>query len=113
MMASSNPIAVPAGKKVSVQVTPLGPVLPLASRCAGVCGAEATPYIPSDFLAGFMEPKGLSSTTNPSQADLLSLEVQLRNAALAQNDLFLLGLNATPAIETASGRLDPFPLPGS
>ena len=77
-MAPTSTIVVPAGKKVSVQITPLGTPEPLIGRCAGACGAEVTPYSPNDFLTGFMRPTGMVSTTEPTQAELLALEAQLR-----------------------------------
>ncbi len=112
-MDPTNAIFVPAGKKVTVEITPLDTPDALLGRCFGACGAEVTPGLTTDVISGFMRPNQIPSGAGLTQAQLLALESQLRAAALSQSDRYLLGLNALPAIESSSGGLIPFPMPGA
>jgi hypothetical protein len=103
------------GRKVAVEVTPIGRAMPLIGRVCGACAAESTPQEAADLVGGFVRWSDVQGSpmdwTSPSQEGLLALEAQMRQAALSRNDLFLLGLNASPAVEQSSGQLLPF-LPG-
>jgi hypothetical protein len=106
-------IVVPAGKQVRVEITPLTTPTPLFGRVHGICGAESTPGQCTDLISAYMRPGEALDPSLLSQAQLIEVENQMREAALTTNDHLLLGLRATPAIEEVSGRLNPILAPGS
>jgi hypothetical protein len=108
----SPPLIVPPGKMIGVSITPLASPDPLRGRCAGACGAETTPYASHDLISGFLRQSSVPTASAPTQDELVALEAQLRDTALAQHDIYLLGLNAAPAVEGPAGDLTPLALPG-
>ena len=114
-MPDPEPIKVPAGKVLRVEITPLDTPNALPGRMCGLCGAEATPQAMTDLMASFMRAYGgdgaaidVFNPAAPSQDQLVALELELRQAATSTADMFLLGLNARPAIEVGPGQLAPF-----
>jgi hypothetical protein len=101
-------IVVPAGKKVSLEITPLSSPLSLEGRMQGICAAEATPGACSTLVSPFLRTGDGKDPLLGSLEDLVSMELAMREAALAGNETFLLGLQATPATEGSSGGLTPF-----
>jgi hypothetical protein len=72
-----------------------------------IAGAEAVPMESTDLTAAFLRPDGVIDLSGSSQSDLVNLEQRLRDAALSTNDVFLMGLNAIPGVEGASGQSTP------
>ena len=79
-------IQVPTGKVLRVEVTPLDTPTPLAGRMCGLCGAEATPIETSDLYNKFLRAYGGTDPAALSQEQLAGIELQLREAALAEED---------------------------
>jgi hypothetical protein len=109
-MANTSPGVNPT-KKIAVKITPLGAPSTVGRVC-GTCAAEATPQGETELVSGFVRlqewVRSGVDMSNPSQADLLALERQMRDAALSGNDRFFLRLAAAPAFEESGGNLVPF-----
>lgn len=104
---ASPPLNIPKGKKIRVEITPLATMTPLQGRLQGVAGAEATPQPTTDLVVPYLRPALSADPTGLSQDDLIMIEQQLRDAAGSTSDLFVLGLDAAPALEQGSGQLLP------
>jgi hypothetical protein len=108
---SQSALATARGKRVRLKITPITRAIPLQGRVSGVPAAHATPLEPSPLVTNFVRPSGWSTSEGlipePTQAELIELESQMRDVALGGSGFILLGLNAQPALELSSGNLAP------
>ena len=99
----------PDGRPVRVEILPLDGFQSFPGRILGIpCGeAQPTAALPA-ANDRCMQIRPAGSGPNPlSEDDLYGFEHELRRAALSTNEMFLLGVNATPAVEVSRGNFEP------
>jgi hypothetical protein len=107
----SEPLSIPAGRTLSVRITPLQSVQTLQGRVFGLSAREASVLAETDQINQTMclDPaRRMSPAHCPIQSDLLALESILRKTAMSVEGQMLLSLNAQPVIEDGSGKYLPF-----
>lgn len=100
-----EPLSIPAGKSLTVRITPLTGVQSYPGRVCGVACAQACSMKPADQIEQYLcldAGRRTSSASCPSQTDLIALESLLRQAALSVDGRMLLELNATPVVDCGS-----------